>query len=101
MKLVQIFIPLTDGSGKPFPGTLYERERKELTDRFGGMTAYMQAPARGLWKDRGKAKRDDLVIFEVMVPKLKRRWWKGYRRSLERTFKQKELLIRTQKVEVL
>ena len=101
MELVQIFIPLYDGQGKPFARSLYARERKKLTERFGGLTAYMQAPARGLWKDGGKTKRDDLVIFEVMVPRLKRAWWTKYRRSLERTFKQKELLVRLQKVKLL
>ena len=69
MRLVQIFLPLYDNAGKRFPSRLYARERERLVDRFGGMTAYMQAPVKGLWKTESKTRRDDLVIFEVMVRK--------------------------------
>jgi hypothetical protein len=67
-----------------------QTERERLVERSGGMTAHTQAPAKGLWKDKSGTEKDDLVIFEVMVKRLDRPWWKSYRRQLEKKFKQKE-----------
>ena len=75
MKLVQIFLPLYDHNGRRFPAKAYSTKRNLLVERFGGVTAYMRSPARGLWKDGGKTKRDDMVILEVMVRRTDRQWW--------------------------
>ena len=73
--------------------------RKELTQKFGGVTVYSQAPAEGLWKpESGKTIRDEVVLFEVMTDRLAKRWWKEYRSELEERFEQAEILIRAQKV---
>jgi hypothetical protein len=101
MRLVQIFLPLYDNVGKRFPASLYARERERLVDCFGGMTAHMQTPVKGLWKTGLRTSRDELVIFEVMVPKVDRKWWSQYRNQLEKRFKQKELLVRSQEVKVI
>jgi hypothetical protein len=101
VRLVQIFLPLYDNAGKRFPASLYARERERLVDRFGGMTAHAQAPVRGLWKAGAKTNRDELVIFEVMVRKVDRRWWSHYRHQLEKRFRQKELLVRSQEVKII
>jgi hypothetical protein len=101
MRLIQIFLPLYDNNGKRLPQALFKRERKYLLERFGGVTAYSQAPVKGLWKDSNRVSRDELVIFEVMVSKLDRRWWAQYRRVLTERFKQKELLMRAQEVTTL
>src|SRR4051812_28125859 len=101
MKLVQIFLPRYDNLGRRFPPALYARQRQRLVERFGGMTAHTQAPAVGLWKDGPKTKRDELVIFEVMVSRVDRKWWTEYRYKLQKLFKQKELLVRFHDVKVL
>jgi hypothetical protein len=101
MRLVQIFMPLYDNRGKRLPPALFKREREYLVERYGGVTAYSQAPVKGLWKDSGHVSRDELVIFEVMVSRLNRRWWSQYRRLLTKRFKQKELLMRAQPVTTL
>jgi len=45
--------------------------RKELTERFGGLTVYRRAPAEGVWKlTENHTSRDDIVIFEVMANEL-------------------------------
>jgi hypothetical protein len=76
--------------------------REELIRRFGGLTAYVRAPVKGLWKEKpGKIVRDDLVIFEVLVTKLERKWWKNYERKLARAFRQEKVLIRVQRLEVI
>ena len=101
MKLVQIFLPVYGNNGRRFPAALYARERERLVERFGGLTAHTRSPARGLWRDGARTKRDDIIIFEVMVRRVDRKWWSEYRYKLQTRFKQKELLVRAQDVDVL
>ena len=77
---------------------LYARERETLVERFGGITAHMQAPAKGLWRDGSATHKDDLVIFEVMLRKVDR---SHYRHLLQKRFRQKELLVQVQEVKVI
>lgn len=86
---MQILLPLRANDGKPFPATHYRAVRHELTERFGGLTAYTRAPAEGLWKEEGDAvTRDEIVIFEVMADDLDRAQRRRYRAELERRFVQ-------------
>jgi hypothetical protein len=76
--------------------------RRELTDRFGGVTAYMRAPARGAWKTGdGDEARDDIVIVEVMTPDLDRDWWDAYRRRLEELLRQEAIVVRALPLTIL
>jgi hypothetical protein len=100
--LVQILLPQYDNRGEPFPQHLFASIRQELVDRFGGLTAYIRAPARGVWRaDDGTVARDDIVIFDVMAEGLDRGWWKAFRARLETTFRQDEVIIRATAVEKL
>jgi len=101
--LVEIFVPLLDRKVKRFPARLHGAVRAQLVKQFGGMTAHLRQPALGLWKasDRARAERDVLIIYEIMTPRLKRSWWVEYRRQLEATFRQEELVIRAQKIRTL
>ena len=101
MHLVQLLLPLRDEAGKPFPRSTYRRLREQLTDRYGGLTAYSRAPAEGLWEAGEHVTRDDIVVYEVMVPTLDREWWTAYRRQLEKEFRQDELVIRAHEIERL
>lgn len=103
MHAVQLFLPLYDNGGQPFPRTDFARVRDQLTERFGGVTAHTRAPARGQWKDDedGKTVRDDVVVYEVMVAELDRAWWAKSREQLRETFRQDELLVRAWVVERL
>jgi len=101
MHLVQLFLPLYDNDGAALPRTLFTDVRRELTDRFGGLTAYTRAPVEGLWEHEGDTTRDDLVIYEVMTDALDRAWWRAYRARLEEAFRQERLVVRAQEVEVL
>ena len=101
MKLVQIFLPLYDNNGQKFPARMYAAERATLVERFGGVTAYMRSPAKGMWRDGGKTKRDDMVILEVMVRRVDRKWWNDHRHKLQKRFKQKELVVRSQDMNLL
>ena len=93
--LVQILLPLYDNEGHAFEAREYVELRGELADRFGGVTAYTRAPARGVWKDdAGATALDDIVIFEVMTDTLDRKWWTEFRQALERRFRQESLIVR-------
>lgn len=95
MFLVEIFLPTFDNEGQRFSKAAFEAVRRELTDKFGGVTAFTRAPATGLWSDdAGHLHRDELAIFEVMSDALDRAWWTGYRQDLERRFRQEEIVVR-------
>ncbi len=98
-----MLIPIYDNDGQPFPSSRFAELRDELTRQFGGMTAYTRAPAQGTWSadDGEPAKRDDIVVYEVMVETLDREWWADYRRTLEQRFHQDELVVRAQLVQRL
>jgi hypothetical protein len=101
MHLVQIFLPITDNRGNRLSRSLFSDVRRELLQRFGGLTAYNRMPVKGLWKDTDRVSRDELVIFEVMADRLERGWWEDYRRSMEKRFMQQQILMRAQKVDPL
>lgn len=99
MHLTQILLPLNDNRGRPQPRELFRVVARELTERFGGLTTYTRAPAEGLWQaGDGVASKDEIVIFEVMAEELDTGWWREYRRGLEVSFRQEEIVIRAQEV---
>lgn len=103
MHLIQLLLPLFDNEGQRQPEDLFRRVRAELTDRYGGLTEHARAPARGVWQDdaTGRTNQDDIVVYEVMVDAVDRDWWRRYRVQLEAAFRQKELIIRSQPMDLL
>jgi len=93
--LVEFLLPVFDNHGVHFPKEEFDRVRRELTDHFGGVTAFMRSPAMGLWEDEdGVVRPDDLVGFEVMTESLDREWWRDYREQLTQRFRQQEIVLR-------
>lgn len=102
MKLIQIYIPLCDPNGIPFPDGYFGEMQQVLTERFGGLTIYKRSPAVGLWKaSEGSVVKDEIVIFEVMADHLDTDFWTDYKVKLTKRFEQDELLIRCQEVQLL
>lgn len=102
MHLVQLLLPLYDNAGRAFEKSVFDRVRDELTEKFGGVTAYRRSPAEGLWKeDGGEVNRDDVVIYEVVTDELDREWWARYAAELASRFRQEEMMIRAILVERL
>ena len=101
--LVQVLLPIYDEQGRAFPREAYGDLRRRRTERFGGLTAYSRAPAEGWWQpEPGRpARRDDVVIFEVLADELERDWWQALKGGLEARFRQDEILVRAQAVDVL
>jgi hypothetical protein len=84
MYLFQILLPHSDNSGKPFPKQDFDRVKEELAGRFDGVTAYLQAPAEGLWRHREQSSDDDIVVLEVMTEEIDLPEWRTRRAELER-----------------
>lgn len=102
MQLIQILLPLYNNQQQPFAPAVFTRIRQELTEKFGGITAFSRAPATGLWKENEeKTVKDDIIIYEVMAKSLDLNWWQRYKVNLEETFRQDEILIRTWEIQVL
>jgi hypothetical protein len=94
MYLIQFLLPLRDNERRPFARADFDRVRAELIERFGGVTAFLQSPASGAWKEEGETTHDEVVLMEVMAETLDRVWWKGYRAELERRFRQEAIMVR-------
>jgi hypothetical protein len=94
MHLVQLLLPVHDNSGRSFPPNYFNQVREDLTDRFGGVTAFIRAPAVGLWRESvDETNREEVVMFEVLADQLDKDWWASYRRQLEDRFRQEKILI--------
>jgi hypothetical protein len=91
MYLVQLLLPLTSSSDQR---ARFEPVLDELTARFGGVTAFVNAPARGLWQTDAGTEEDRIATVEVMVEEFEEAWWAGYRKTLEERFDQQELIVR-------
>ena len=95
MELLQIVLPLYDNGGAQLPRTLYAETLSELTDTFGGATAFTRSPAEGFWEDPGgRVRRDDVIVVEVMVEDADAAWWAEYKTRLAARFSQETMLIR-------
>jgi hypothetical protein len=94
MHLFQILLPRADKNGRPFEREDYDKLKEELAVQFDGVTAYLQAPAEGLWRKGGDSDADEIVIFEVMTEEVDLSDWRSRRSKLERRFRQDRVVIR-------
>jgi hypothetical protein len=99
--LIEILLPLTDNAGKRIEADRFAHVTEELVASFGGLTAFTRSPAEGIWDEGGERTRDDIVILEVLADELDRHWWRDYRQTLERMFRQDEVIIRAARIERL
>ncbi|MBB4576932.1 hypothetical protein [Rhizobium lentis] len=100
MHLIQLFIPAAPRAAVDFADIIATIQR-EMTERHGGVTAYLNSPAKGLWSNDEGTEEDTVIVIEVMVNSLDRAWWRQYRRKLEELLRQDELLVRALPVETL
>lgn len=99
MHVVQFFLPLYDKRGRRFGRAKFDQVLRELTSKFGGVTAFVQSPALGLWKKKSATEKDRMVLFEVMVKRFDRRFWRRYRDELATRFAQDEVLVRAFRID--
>ena len=94
MHLIRLLLPLHDNNHRQFEPRQFQTIRHELTETFGGVTAFVRSPAVGLWKeDDENISRDEVVMFEILSDQLDTNWWRTYREKLESEFRQNEILI--------
>ena len=102
MELFQIFLPLSDNHGTRFPFRKFEQVKEHLVKQFGGVTAFLNSPGEGVWRESPKNfVKDDVVTFEVMSERLDRDWWTAYKEELKKDFRQEELVVRKMQIEIL
>ena len=97
MVLVQLLLPVIGNAQSALSET-----RRELAERFDGLTAYLRSPATGLWTaPDGHQERDDVVMVEVVTPTFDRAWWGAYAQTLAKRFNQESVHVRALAIEVL
>ena len=100
MVLIQLLLP-TSAAGADRLAPLTET-RRELADRFNGLTAYLRSPAKGLWiAPDGHTEQDDVVMVEVVTDTFDRTWWRAYAAMLAERFGQESIHLRAMPVEML
>ena len=98
--LIQLLLPLRMRDGSDVPAEMFAAVRMELTQRFGGVTAYSRSPATGLWKrTEADIERDQVIMIEVVVEAFDRDWWAQYREELAQRFGQEEVHARALAIE--
>jgi hypothetical protein len=100
MVLIQLLLP-TKGAAASDAMTLLAETRRELADRFKGVTAYVRSPAKGLWTaPDGHTEADDVVMVEVVTQTFDRQWWRTYAAALAERFSQDTIHVRALPVEM-
>lgn len=101
MVLIQLLLP-TSHPAPAEPGGPIADTRRELVERFGGLTAYVRSPARGSWTSPdGRTEQDDVVMVEVVTGHFDRAWWQAYAATLAARFRQERIHVRALPVELL
>jgi hypothetical protein len=101
MVLIQLLLPVSGVATADGPVPLAET-RRELAERFTGLTAYVRSPAKGLWTaPDGHTEQDEVVMFEVVTDTFDRAWWRTYAATLAERFCQEVIHVRAMPVEML
>lgn len=100
MVLIQLLLPTTGAAGSDTVALL-AATRRELVDRFKGVTAYVRSPGKGLWTaPDGCTEADDVVMVEVVTESFDRQWWRSYAAALANRFSQHSIHVRALPVEM-
>jgi hypothetical protein len=101
MVLIQLLLPMS-GAGRADGLAPIAETRRELAERFSGLTAYLRSPAKGLWTaPDGHTEQDDVVMVEVVTDTFDRTWWRAYAATLAERFGQESIHLRALPVELL
>ena len=87
--LVQLLLPV-----KPESASRFDETRRELIERYHGVTAYVRSPAKGTWVGPEGEEHDDVLMVEVLVEDFDRAWWRTYAETLAERFGEDEIHIR-------
>jgi hypothetical protein len=98
-----MLLPTTaSGEDAPPVGVAWTETRRELTEKFDGLTAYTRSPAKGVWTaPDGHAEHDDVVMVEIVTDTFEHAWWRMYAARLAARFGQKSIHVRAISIELL
>ena len=101
MVLVQMLLP-TCGAASAADVAPLAQTRRELAQRFNGLTAYLRSPAKGWWTaPDGRTEQDDVVMVEVVTETFDRAWWRTYAATLASRFDQESIHVGAVSVDML
>ena len=102
MVLIQLLLPVKGPGGPIDTGDPVAITRRELAERFDGLTAYLRSPAQGSWTaEDGEVEHDDVVMVEVVTDRFDRAWWRAYAADLALRFRQETIHVRALPIELL
>jgi hypothetical protein len=101
MVLIQLLLPVRSAA-HPEGSSALAQTRRELAERFDGLTAYLRSPAKGWWTaPDGQVEQDDVVMVEVVTQTFDRTWWRAYTATLAERFHQDAIHLRSVPVDIL
>ena len=103
MVLIQLLLPtvITTAGGRESAVASIAETRRELEQRFDGVTAYSRSIAQGFWTaPDGRTELDDVLLIEVVAPAFDRSWWQGYASRLAIRFQQQTIHVRALAIEM-
>ena len=102
MVLIQTLLPVSNTRTDAEADERVRHTRRELVEAFGGITAYLQTPAQGVWTSPdGERERDAVVMVEIVTERFDRVWWQQYAATLATRFQQEAIHVRALTVEVV
>jgi hypothetical protein len=102
--LIQLLLPtaIPNGTSSQDATAALAATRRELIERFAGLTAYVRAPARGTWTaPDGHTEQDDVVMVEIVSERFDRVWWRAYAAALAERFRQQQIHVRAVPIQLL
>jgi hypothetical protein len=101
MVLIQLLLP-TGAASRVDSLAPLAQTRRELADKFNGLTAYLRSPAKGSWTaPDGHTEQDEVVMVEIVTKTFDRAWWRSYTATLAARFDQDSIHVRAVPVEML
>jgi hypothetical protein len=98
-----LYLPLTDNSGRPFAEELFDSIERRLVVQFGGLTSQQRDfPLRGIWQGDRQLYLDLVIIMTVLDFRRQgsARFLGQLKQELLRSFEQLEILITEQPLRV-
>jgi hypothetical protein len=98
-----VYLPLTDNAGRPFPDRLFDLVERRLVERFGGLTTQQREfPLRGMWRGEQHLFLDEVIIMTALDFRRQgsTRFIATLKRKLLNDFDQLEILITEQSLRV-
>ena len=98
-----LYLPLSDNDGSPFPEDLFDAVERRLLAQFGGLTTQQRDfPLRGIWQGDTRLYLDLVIVMTVLDFRRQgsARFLAHLKKDLLRAFDQLEILITEQPLRV-